>query len=147
MTATFVFGKDVDSSAELVVWDDGTWLSKDLATLDLVVGDTTEKGADVVAGLSVIKGLTEHLKTSDDGLLGGFDANDFSFVVDLDLTTLDTASDDGATARDGHNIFDWEKEWLVSGSLWIWDVGIEGFKKLVDWSGSFVLGRSGLASL
>ena len=120
MTATFILGKDVDSSAELVVWDDGTWLSKDLATLDLVVGDTTEKGADVVAGLSVIKGLTEHFKTSDDGLLGGFDANDFSFVVDLDLTTLDTASDDGATARDGHNVFDWEKEWLVSGSLWIW---------------------------
>ena len=49
VTATLFFGEDVDSSRELIVWDDGSWFGKDLTTFDLVVGDTTEKGADVIA--------------------------------------------------------------------------------------------------
>ena len=95
VTATFFFGKDVDSRGELVVWDDGSWLGKNLATLDLVMGDTTEKSTDVVAALRVVKGLTEHFKTSDDGLDGWTDTDDFGFVIELDDTTLDTAGDDG----------------------------------------------------
>ena len=60
MTSAFFFLKDIGGGSEFVVWDDGSWLGKDLSTLDLVMGDTTEKSADVVAAEGGIKGLTEH---------------------------------------------------------------------------------------
>ena len=106
MTSAFFFSKDVDGSSELIVWNDRSWFGKNLATFDLVVGDATEKSADVIASFRVIKGLTEHFETGDDGFLSWFDTNDLNFIVDVSNTTLNTASNDSATARDGHDIFD-----------------------------------------
>ena len=146
VTAAFFFLQDVGSSGELVVWDDGSWLGKDLTTFDLVMGDTTEKGTNVVAALSELKDLAEHFETGDDGLLGWTDTDDFGFVVELDDTTLDTAGNDGATARDGHDVFDREKEWLVVIADWIDDVGIEGIHELKDGLGCWIIERGGFAS-
>lgn len=106
MTSAFFFSKDVDGSGEFIVWNDRSWFGKNLATLDLVVGDTTEKSTNVVASFREVKGLTEHFKTGDNGFLGWFDTNDFNFVVDVSNTTFDTASNDSTTARDGHDVFD-----------------------------------------
>src|SRR5574344_11212 len=108
MTSTFVLGKNVDGGSELIVRNDRARLRKNLTTFDLVMGDATEKGADVVAAFRVVESLTEHFKASDDSLLGRTHTDDFDFIVDLDLATLDTASDNGATARDGQNVFDRE---------------------------------------
>ena len=147
VAAAFLFGEDVGRRSELVVGDDGPGLGKDLTTLDLVVGDTTEEGADVVAGLGKVKGLAEHFEAGDDGLLGRLDANDFSFVVHLDLTTLDAAGDDGATAGDGHDVFDREKEGFVGVALGVGDIGVEGFEEFFDASAVGIVHGSGLASL
>ena len=47
----------------------GAGLAQNLAALDVGLGDTTQQGADVVAGLSVVQQLAEHLDAGDDGLL------------------------------------------------------------------------------
>ena len=146
MTSAFFFLKDIGGGSEFVVWDDGSWLGKDLSTLDLVMGDTTEKSADVVAAEGGIKGLTEHFKTGDNGVLGWTDTNDFSRVVEFDGATLDTAGDDGTTTRDGHDVFDREKEWLVHVALWIRDIGVESVEKVDDALGVWIVGIGDLAS-
>ena len=147
VAATFLFGEDVGGGGELVMRDDGARLGKDLAALDLVVGDAAEEGADVVAALRVVKGLAEHLEASDDGLLGRADTDDLSFVVDLDHATLDAAGDDGATAGDGHDVFDREKEGLVVVADRIGDVGIEGVKELEDGLAGGIVEAGGVAGL
>jgi len=125
MTATFLFGEDVDGRGELIVRDDRARLRKNLTTFNLVMGDAAEKGADVIAALGEIKSLAEHFKTGDNGLLSRTNTDNFNFVVDLDLATLDTASDDGATARDGHDVFDRHQERLIVGTDRVRDVSIK----------------------
>ena len=146
VTAAFFFLQDIGSSGELVVWDDGARFGKNLSTLDLVMVDTTEKCADVVAALSEVKGLAEHFETGNDGLLGWTDTDDFSFVADFDDTTLDTAGNDGATARDGHDVFDWEKEWFVIITDWVFDIGVKGIHEFEDALRAFIIKGLGFAS-
>ena len=63
MTATLVLSQYVNLTTELCVGMNRAGLSKNLATLDLCSLNTTEKYAYVVACLSVIKSLSEHLDT------------------------------------------------------------------------------------
>ncbi len=141
VTSTFVFRQNVDGRGEFVVWDDRARFGKDLSTFDLVVGDTTEKDTDVVSAFGEVKGLTEHLKTGDNRFLSRTDANDFDFVVHIGTATFDTAGDDGATARDGHDVFDRHQEWLVIRTDWIWDIGIESVHEFKDWFGIGIFAR------
>jgi hypothetical protein len=114
------------------VRDDGAGLRKNLATFDLVVGDTTEKRADVVAALSEVEGLAEHFEAGDDGGLGLTDTDDFGRIVHLDDATFHTAGDDGATARDGHDVFDREKEGLLVIAGRIFDIVVKSVEELKD---------------
>ena len=57
VTAAFILGQYVDLGLELGVWGDAAGLGKHLATLDLVLVDTTEQSADVVASLTVSSSL------------------------------------------------------------------------------------------
>ena len=71
--------------------------SQNLAALDLVTVDTTQQGADVVASLSVLQALAEHLEAGDGGgQLLFLQANDFHLIANVGSTTLDTTSGDGA---------------------------------------------------
>ena len=63
MTAAFVLGQDVDLSLKDVVGVHRTGLSQNLATLDLGTINTTQQSADVIASLSEVQRLTEHLQT------------------------------------------------------------------------------------
>ena len=147
VTAAFLFGEDVGRRGELVVRDDGARFGKDLATFDLLTGDTTEKRADVVAALGEVQGLAEHFKTGNDGALGRFDTDDFSRVVDVDAATFDTAGNNGATARDGHDVFDREKEGLGIIVDRIRDVGVKGVEKLKDGLAGGIVDGLGVAGL
>ena len=67
----------------------GAGLGKNLSTLDLISLNTTKKSADVVAGLSVIEGLAEHLDSGADGLALLFlKTNDLKLVAGSQLSTL-----------------------------------------------------------
>src|SRR5699024_7984643 len=104
VTAAFLLGQDVDLALELGVGMDGTGLSQDLATRDLGAVHATQQGADVVAGLSEVQALAEHLQTGDGGGDAlGTDANDLQLIANLGGAALDTAGSDGATAGNGHD--------------------------------------------
>ena len=92
MTAALVLAQDVHLAHELGVGVDGAGLGQNLAALDLGLGNAAEQSADVVAGLSVVQQLVEHLDTGDDGLalLVG-EANDLDFLGELQGAALHTA--------------------------------------------------------
>src|SRR5699024_5531081 len=98
VTTAFFLGQDVDLSLELGVGMDRAGLSQNLATLDLGTINTTQQSADVIASLSEVQRLTEHLQTGDGGgQTLGTDANDLHLIANLSSATLDTAGSDGAT--------------------------------------------------
>src|SRR5271170_406151 len=92
--AALVLGQDVDAALEVGVRSGGAGLHDDLTTLDVLTLDTTQQQSDVVAGLSLVEQLAEHLHTGDRGLGGGrLDADDLDFLVDVDHAALNTAGD------------------------------------------------------
>ena len=68
MTAAFLLGQHVDLTNKLGVRLDRAGLRKNLTSFDIGLLDTSEQAADVVAGLSEVKQLTEHLDAGNDGL-------------------------------------------------------------------------------
>ena len=55
MTATLVFGQNVNLSGKLLVALNGTWLTQTLSSFDFSSLDTTQQSADVVTSLSLVK--------------------------------------------------------------------------------------------
>ena len=132
VTAAFFLGQDVDLALELGVGMDGTGLSQDLAALDLGAVHATQQGADVVAGLSEVQALAEHLQTSDGGGDAlGTDANDLHLIANLGGAALDTAGSDGATAGNGHDILNRHQEVLVGQTVGSGDVLVDRVHQLV----------------
>src|SRR5271170_5157430 len=109
--ATLVLGQDVDAALEVGVRRGGAGLHDDLTALDVLTLDTTQQQSDVVAGLSLVEQLAEHLHTGDGGLgAGRLDADDLYFLVHVDYTALNTAGDHGATTGDGEHVLDGHQE-------------------------------------
>ena len=77
----------------------------DLAALDVVTLGAAQEQTTVLAGPGLVELLVEHLDTGNGGLLLVADTNDFNFVVNLDLATLDLAGDNGSTTSDGEDVF------------------------------------------
>lgn len=99
-----------------------------MATLDVVTGYTTEKCTDVVASFSIVKKLTEHFNTCNSCFGGLFSkTDDFNFVTDFDLSTVNTTCSNCTTASDGEYVLYWHHEWLVGVTFWSWDVLIHSF--------------------
>ena len=133
MTAALVLGQDVNLALELGVGMNGTGLRQNLAALDAVAVHATQQGADVVAGLSVVQQLVEHLDAGDDGLLllvG--QANDLDFLVHLDGTALHTAGSDGAAASDGEHVLDGHQEGLIRLTVRSGDIAVDSIHQLLD---------------
>src|SRR5687768_10037027 len=117
VTSTLFLGQNVDLGLELRVRLDRARLGANLAALDVLALHTAEQEADVVARLTLIEELAEHLDAGDDLLDGRTDADDLDFLTDLDDATLDTARDDGATAGDREDVLDRHQELFVDGAL------------------------------
>ena len=110
VTAALLLGQNVDLAGELGVRGNRTGLAENLAALDVLALDAAEQQTDVVASLAEVHGLTEHLDTGNDGVLGILDADDLDGLVELELTALDTAGSNGTTAGDGHNVLNGHQE-------------------------------------
>ena len=133
VTAALILGKDVDLAMELGVGMNGTGLSKNLAALDLVLGDTTEKGADVVAGLCVVEELAEHLDTGNGGLTGlVHKADDLDLIVHLNNATLNSTSSDGAASGDGEDVLNRHKEGHILLAVGGLDILVDSVHKIPD---------------
>ena len=110
VTAALLLGQNVDLAGELGVRGNRTGLAENLAALDVLALDAAEQQTDVVASLAEVHGLTEHLDTGNDSVLGILDADDLDGLVELELTALDTAGSNGTTAGDGHNVLNGHQE-------------------------------------
>ena len=132
VTATLLLGQDVDLARELLVRGDGARLAEDLTALDVLTLDATEQDAHVVAGLTEVHGLAEHLDAGGDGGLGVLDADDLDGLVELELAALDATGGDGAATGDGHDVLDGHQERLLVVTGGRRDVGVDGVHELDD---------------
>ena len=132
VTATLLLGQNVDLAGELGVRGNRTGLAENLAALDVLALDAAEQQTDVVASLAEVHGLTEHLDTGNDSVLGILDADDLDGLVELELTALDTASSNGTTAGDGHNVLNGHQEREVVVTSRRRDVLVDGLHELAN---------------
>src|SRR5229473_1139466 len=132
VTAALFLRQDVDLGLELRVRRDRARLRANLAALDVLALHSAEQQADVVARLTLIEELAEHLHAGDDLLDGRTDADDLDFLTDLDDAALDTAGHDRAAARDREDVFDRHQERLVDDTLRDRDVRVDRVHQLHD---------------
>ena len=115
VTAALVLGQNVYLSGKLVVALNRAGLAQTLSSLDLSSLNTTQKCADVVAGLSLIKKLTEHLDTGNNGLAYILmDTDDLNLIVQMQSTALYSTGSNRTTAGNGEHVLNRHKEGLVS---------------------------------
>src|SRR5699024_6263287 len=107
--------------------------------------NTAEQSTDVVAGLSHIQQLVEHLDTGNDGLalLVG-QTHDLNFLGELQSTTLHTAGSNGTTAGDGEHVLNGHQEGHVSLTVRSGDIVVNSIHQLLDAS---ILGSIGIVGL
>src|ERR1022692_371053 len=101
VTSALVLGQDVDLRLEQGVRSVGTRLDDDLAALHVLALDAAEQQPGVVARLTLVQDLVEHLDAGDQGparLL--LDPDDLDFLARVDDAALDPAGHHGAAAGD-----------------------------------------------
>ena len=133
VTAAFILRQDVDLTLELRVRMNGARLRQNLTALDIRSLDAAEQNADVVASLSEIEELSEHLDARNDGLssLVG-QTNDFDFVGHLQNATLHTARSNSAAARDREHVLNRHQERQVALALRRRNPSVNSVHELVD---------------
>ena len=133
VAATFLFLQDVDLSLELSVRSDRTRFGNDHTALNLLLVDTAEQQTYIVAGLTLVEQLAEHLDTgagrSQGLLLETYDLNGITYVDD---TGLDTARYDGTTAGDREYVLDRHQERLLVLTLRDRNIGVDSIHELHD---------------
>ena len=133
MTATLIFGQNVNLSGEFGMAGNSTRFSNNLSTNDICSLNTTKQSTDVITSLCLIQEFTEHLDTGYNSfLLLLFNAKDFNLIVQMKNTTLYTTGSYSTTTSDGEYVLDRHKERLVGITLRIRNVGIYGIHKLHD---------------
>ena len=132
MAAAFVLGEDVDFSLGLGVGSDRTGLCENLTALDLVLFDTTEEQANVVARLTLVEELAEHFNARYGRLERFAHTDDFDFVANLDNAAFDTAGSNCTTTGDREHVFDAHHERLVDRTLGFGNFGVDSVHELVD---------------
>ena len=132
VTAALFLSKNVNLTGELLVWSNGTRLAENLTALDVLALNTTKKNTNVVASLAEVHSLTEHLNAGSNRVLSWLNTNDLDWIVELELTTLNTAGSNGTTTRNGHDVLDCHQEWLLVVTSWCWDVGVNSVHELTD---------------
>lgn len=133
VAATLLLGEDVERAEELLVRTDLAGNGHDHAAPNVLTADTTEEKAGVVTSAGLLARLLEGLDVGDlglDDLLAL--ANKLDLSVALEDTALNTARDDGATARDGEDVLDGHEEGLLEGTVGGGNPRVDGLEKLVD---------------
>ncbi len=91
VTAALLLLEDVDLGLELGVRRDRARLAEDLPALDLLTLGAAQQAADVVAGLTLVEDLAEHLDAGHDRVGRVLDADDLDGVAGVDDALLDAA--------------------------------------------------------
>src|SRR5699024_1239414 len=131
--ATLVLGQDVDGTVELRVGGGGTRLDDDLTTFHVVALDAAQQQADVVARLTGVEQLTEHLHAGD-GRLHRLvtNADDLNLLVDLDRAALDTTGHNGTAPGDGEDVLHRHQERFVEVADRVRDLLVDSVHQVHD---------------
>src|SRR3954452_12070414 len=132
VTAALLLLQDVDLGLELRVRRDRAGLAEDLPALDLLALGAAKEAADVVARLTLVQDLAEHLDAGHDRAARIGDADDLDGVTAVDDALLDAAGRDGAAAGDREDVLDRHQERLVEIALGLRDVGVQVLGELDD---------------
>ena len=150
MTAALVLGQDVNLAAELGVRMNGAGLAENLTTLDLVSLNTTEQNTNVVASLSKVQRLAEHLKAGDNGLLALLgEADDLDFLANLRHAALHTTGSNGAAAGNREDVLNRHQEGQIGLTIRSRDIAVNSVHELMDAGilGRIRIGGGGLENL
>ena len=90
MAAAFFLGQNVNLTLELSVRSNATRLAKNLTAYYFFALDATQQSADVVASLSFVEQLTEHLNAGAGGLLRFANTQNLEFIAYMQNAALDT---------------------------------------------------------
>ena len=133
MAATLFLLEDVDLSLELAVRGHRAGGSDHHATLDVLLVDATEEQTDVVASLTAVEDLAEHLHTRDGGLHAvGIQTEDVDLVTGVDDARLDPARGHGSTTRDREHVLHGHQERLLIVANGQLDVLVHSVHELED---------------
>ena len=125
MTATFVLAQDVHLGFELGVRLDRARLGQHLTTLDVLALRAAQQDTHVVACLTLVQQLAEHLHARAGRLLRVTDTDDLDLVANLDDATLHTTRNHRTTTRDREHVLDRHQERAVHGTLGLGDVAVQ----------------------
>ena len=140
MTATLVLCQYINLTAELCVGVNCAGLCKNLTSLDLSSLNTTEENTYVVACLSIVKSLSEHLKTCNNNFSSLFcKTNDLNFFRSLDLTSLNSTCSNSTTTCDCEYVLNRHKERKVCLTVRSWDIIVNCIHKLCNASASRIV--------
>src|SRR5690554_1259315 len=132
VTSTFVFGQNVNFCTELGVRCNRTWLTKNLATLNVFTSNAADQSTNVVASLTGVEQLAEHFNAGNGCFRGIFDTNDFNFVAYVNNAGFNTAGNNRTTTRDREHVFDWHQERKVNRTFWLRNEVIDSFHQFKD---------------
>mmetsp|Transcript_12172 Transcript_12172/g.26580 ORF Transcript_12172/g.26580 Transcript_12172/m.26580 type:complete len:298 (+) Transcript_12172:147-1040(+) len=133
LAATLFLLEDVDVGIEIVVGLHRSRHTDDLSSGDVTLLDTLQHDAALIASLTLVQSLVEHLDTDDLSLHRLLlHSHDLHGLAGLDDASLDAASGDGALGRDGEDALDAHEERLVHGARRLRDEGIHLLHELVD---------------
>src|SRR5262249_42771599 len=105
---------------------------QDLAALHVILLDTAEENADVVARAALVEQLAEHLDARDRRLARVAEADDLDLFARLHDATLDAARDDRSTALDREHVLDRHEERLVDVADRVRDLRVERRDEVAD---------------
>src|SRR4029077_11839540 len=111
---------------------DGAGLGDYLSALDLLLFETAQQQADVVARACFIEKLAEHLDVRGDGLRRWTNADEFDLPHFLQNASLNTTGRDGAAAFNVEHVFDWHQERLIDWPIWDRHVIVDRFHERED---------------
>src|SRR5262249_43984856 len=113
VTSAFLLTQDVNFPLEFFVRRNRAGLSDYLSALDLLLLETAQQHADVVARTRFIEKLAEHFDIRGNGLRRWTNADEFDVAHFLQNASLDTTGRDGPAAFDVEHVFDWHQERLI----------------------------------
>mmetsp|Transcript_4859 Transcript_4859/g.21962 ORF Transcript_4859/g.21962 Transcript_4859/m.21962 type:complete len:240 (+) Transcript_4859:921-1640(+) len=96
---------------------DGTRLAEHLAALHLVALQAAQQKPAVIARLTLVEGLLEHLHARHRRLLRRHDADELHVLARLHDTLLDAAGRHGTATLDGEHVLHGHRERLVERAL------------------------------
>src|SRR6185312_11987572 len=147
MPATLFLGQHVHLGLKLRVRRNAARLGQHHAALDVFLAHPSQQQTPVLASLTVVQKLPEHLNSGHYRLLVRVEAHQCYFLAHLHAPTLDTTRRNRATTRDREHVLDRHQERLVNVTLGLRDIRIQHVHQLADLLAVLAIGIARLQRL